>query len=81
MPKLCVLPHLVVKVCFCSSLWSQAKFAIGHFLRVVPETSHSQYQHTSYHCYGDKGDDRPTGALGNSAKLRMAPCIGSLGKK
>lgn len=76
-------PHLVVKVCFCSSLRHQAKLAIGHLLSIVPETSygHGQYQHGTYDCHGKKGDDGPTGALGNPGNLRETPCICPLGKK
>lgn len=78
-----MLPHLVVKVCFCSSLWPQAKLAIGHLLSVVLETSysHGQYQHATYDCHGNKGDDCPAGALGNPGYLRETPCICPLGEK
>lgn len=72
-------PHLVVKVCFGSSLRPQAKLAVGHLLSVVPETSscHGQYQHD--HCYGNEGDDRPARALGNLGYLRETPCVCPLG--
>lgn len=75
--------YLVVKVCFSSSLWPQAKLAIGHLLSIVPDTSysHGQYQHSSYNCHGNKGDDSPAGALGDPVHVRETPCISPLGKK
>lgn len=78
-----MLPHLVVKVCFSSSLWPQAQLAIGHLLSVVPETcySHGQYQHATHNCHGNKGDDCTAGALGNLGYLRETPCISPLGNK
>ncbi|KAG7227452.1 hypothetical protein INR49_005266, partial [Caranx melampygus] len=53
------------------------KLPIGHLLSIVSETSysHGQYQHTSYNCHGNKGDNRPTGALGNPGYLGATPCI------
>lgn len=77
-----MLSHLVVKVCFCSALWPQPKFAIGHLVSVVPETGdgHRQYQHSSHNCHGNKGEDCSTGALGNLGYLRESPRIFPLGK-
>lgn len=71
------MPHLVVKMCFCPSLWPQTKLAIGHLLSVVPETSynHGQYQHSSYNCHGNKSDHRPAGAFSNPGYLRETPCV------
>lgn len=81
--NLLMLPHLVVKMCLGSSLWPQAQLAIGHLLSVVPETcySHGQYQHATYDCHGNKGDDCAAGALGNLGYLRETPCICPLGNK
>ncbi|TNN77388.1 hypothetical protein EYF80_012352 [Liparis tanakae] len=60
----------------------EAQLASGHLLRVVLQTGygHGQYQHTAYDCHGNKGDDGPTGALGNPGYLGETPCICPLGK-
>lgn len=73
----CVTSHLVIKVGFGPSLWTQAQLAIGHLLIVVTETSdsHGQYQDSSHDCHGNKNDDSPAGALGNLDYLRETPCI------
>lgn len=81
--KSCLPLYLVIKVGFCSSLWTQTKLAIGHMMRIVLETSHSygQNQHTAYHCHGNKGDDCPIGFLRNLGYLRKPSSIRSLQKK
>lgn len=71
------MSHLVIKVGFGPSLWTQTQLAIGHLMIVVTETSHShgQYQDSSHDCHGNKNDDSPAGALGNLDYLRETPCI------
>lgn len=68
-------PHLVVKVCFGSSLRPQSQFPIGHLLRVMLETSSGHGQDQHHHCDGNEGDDGTAGALGHLGHLRETPCV------